>query len=188
MMFPLSIETISAILGQSTPIDNVRRNWPLLEAALSKRTLDSNLVKVAAIGTVATETGTFSPVKERGGPTYLENLYENRKDLGNTEPGDGALFRGRGFIQITGRWDYEHFGTEIGIDLLKAPDRALDPAVAADIFAHYFVERHIAPFADVQNWEMVRRRVNGGLNGWPRFSGVVSQLVAALKNPPEVRT
>lgn len=184
-MFPLSIETISAILGPATPIDNVRRNWPVLEAALVKRGLDSSLVKVAAIGTVAVETATFQPVKERGGPTYLENLYENRKDLGNTEPGDGALYRGRGFIQITGRWDYGHFGTEIGIDLLKTPDRALDPAVAAEIFALYFIERHVSPFADVQNWEMVRRRVNGGLTGWPRFSDVITKLVAALKNPPE---
>jgi hypothetical protein len=184
MNFPLSPELISAILGPYGPLDNVRTNWSLVEAALDSRGDYSPLSAVAAISTIAVETGTFCPIKERGGPTYLTNLYENRKDLGNTTPGDGAKFRGRGFIQITGRWDYEHFGSEIGQDLEGNPDLALDPSVAADILALYFNERHIAHYADQQNWEMVRRRVNGGLTGWPRFIDAVTKLITALNNPP----
>jgi hypothetical protein len=184
MNFPLSPELIAAILGPYGPVQNVRANWPLVEAALDRRGDYSPLSAVAAISTIAVETGTFCPIKERGGPTYLTNLYENRKDLGNTDPGDGAKFRGRGFIQITGRGNYEHFGSEIGQDLTANPDLALDPSVAADILALYFNERHIAYYADQQNWEMVRRRVNGGLTGWPRFIDAVTKLVTALNNPP----
>jgi len=184
MNFPLQPEIISAILGPYGPLANVRANWPLVEAALDRRDVYSPLSAVAAISTIAIETGTFSPVKERGGPTYLTNLYENRKDLGNVNPGDGAKFRGRGFIQITGRCNYEHFGSGIGQDLEGNPDIALDPSVAADILALYFQERHIHVYADQQNWEMVRRRVNGGLAGWPRFIDAVVKLTTALKNPP----
>lgn len=184
MNFPLSVEIIAAILGPFGPIENVRANWPLVEAAMDARDVYTPLGAVAAIATIAVETGRFSPLRERGGPTYLANLYENRKDLGNVNPGDGARFCGRGFIQITGRWDYAHFGSEIGRDLENNPDLALDPAVAADILALYFHERHIPAYADQQNWEMVRRRVNGGLTGWPRFIDAITKLVSALKNPP----
>jgi hypothetical protein len=184
MNFPLSPEIISAILGPYGPLANVTTNWPLVEAALDRRGVYSPLSGIAAISTIAVETGTFCPIKERGGPTYLTNLYENRKDLGNMTPGDGVKFRGRGFIQITGRWDYAHFGSEIGRDLEANPDLALDPSVAADILALYFHERHIPFYADQQNWEMVRRRVNGGLSGWPRFIDAATKLVTALNNPP----
>ena len=163
MNFPLAPEIISAILGPYGPIDNVRANWPLVEAALDRRGLYTPFTAIAAIATIAVETGRFYPVRERGGPTYLANLYENRKDLGNVNPGDGAKFCGRGFIQITGRWDYAHFGAEIGKDLENNPDLALDPAVASAVLAVYFHERTIPTYAEQQNWEMVRRRVNGGL-------------------------
>lgn len=180
MNFPLSVETISAILGPYGPVESVRTNWPLVEAALDAAEIYSEMTAVAAIATIAVETGCFSPIKERGGPTYLTDLYEGRKDLGNDQPGDGAKYRGRGFVQITGRWDYTHFGTEIGEDLEGSPDLAMDPAVAAYVLAHFFKERGIPRFADGKNWAMVRRRVDGGMNGWPRFSDVVTKLVTAL--------
>lgn len=184
MNFPLSVEKISEILGESGPLDRVRANWPLVEAALDRAGIYSEMTAVAAIATIAVETGRFSPVREQGGPAYLANLYEGRKDLGNDVAGDGAKFRGRGFIQITGRWDYQHFGDELGRDLIANPDAALDPSVAAAILALYFRERQIRNYADQQNWEMVRRRVNGGLNGWPLFFEAVTGLLAALKSPP----
>jgi hypothetical protein len=185
MNFPLPPEMISAILGPFGPLENVRTNWPLVEDALDRRgAYTSPMVGVAAIATIGVESGNFSPVKERGGPTYLTNLYEHRIDLGNINPGDGIRFRGRGFVQITGRNNYTHFGSEIGKDLVSNPDLALDPATAADLLALFFKERHIPFYADQQNWEMVRRRVNGGLTGMPRFMDAVTKLVSALKNPP----
>ena len=184
MNFPLPPEILSAILGPYGPLQNVQNNWPLVETMLDGRGIYSPLCAVAAISTIAVETGTFCPIKERGGPAYLTNLYENRKDLGNDQPGDGVKFRGRGYIQVTGRADYAHFGSECEVDLISNPDLALDPSVSAAILALYFEERQIGEYADQQNWEMVRRRVNGGLTGWPRFIDAVTKLVSALKNPP----
>jgi hypothetical protein len=184
MNFPLDVAAISRILGPFGPLANVTANWPLVEAALDGRGIYSSRTAVAAIATIGVECGNFYPVKERGGPAYLTDLYEGRADLGNVNVGDGARFRGRGFVQITGRANYTHYGAEIGKDLAANPDLALDPATAADLLALFFHERRIPQFAEAENWEMVRRRVNGGMNAWPKFIGLVDGLRTALRDSP----
>lgn len=194
MSFPLTVEQISDVLGewfvgpnlsagytrqmQGIMRANVAANWPELETALAAREIDSPLVCVAAIATVAIETNTFAPIRERGGPSYLADLYEGRADLGNTQVGDGVRFRGRGFVQITGRWSYDHFGKEIHRDLVNDPDLALNVGVASEIFAAFFIERHVPEYAEKENWVMVRRRVNGGQNGLDRFVTAATKLAA----------
>ncbi|MBC5815595.1 MAG: hypothetical protein GIW97_03545, partial [Candidatus Eremiobacteraeota bacterium] len=59
--------------------------------------------------------------------------YENRADLGNTQRGDGARFKGRGYIQITGRSSYTYWGHRLGVDLIKHPELAARPDIAAKI-------------------------------------------------------
>lgn len=180
MIDPIKPETISAVLGPFGPIENVRANWPLIEGALERIGLTEFPTKIAAIATVGVETGRFSPIRERGGPTYFSKLYEGRVDLGNTEVGDGARFYGRGYIQITGRANYRNYGRAIGIDLVATPDLALEPTAGAEILAIYFRDHKIAALAQAGNWEAVRRRVNGGLNGWDRFSAYVAELSKIL--------
>jgi predicted chitinase len=179
MNFPISAAEISAILGPYGPLSNVEANWPRIEAALDRAEIYSIPTAIAAIATVAVETGNFWPMKERGGPAYLTSLYEMRADLGNNQPGDGARFRGRGFVQITGRWNYFHYSQETGHDLVGNPDLAMDPAVAADILALFFKERGIPATANAGNWQLVRRKVNGGLNNWDRFFDAVTKLKTA---------
>lgn len=77
---------------------------------------------------------TLQPIRERGGRAYFKRMYDKAGErphvaarLGNTQPGDGVRFAGRGYVQITGRHNYAKYG------LLDDPDRALDPAVAAHI-------------------------------------------------------
>jgi predicted chitinase len=173
--------TISEILGPFGPIENVRANWPLIESALERNEINSLATVIAAIATVAVETGRFSPIRERGGPAYFTKNYEGRVDLGNTQPGDGAKFFGRGYIQITGRGNYSEYGRGIGVDLVANPDLALDPAIGAQVLALFFRAKNIPRLADAGKWESVRRRVNGGLNGWDRFSAYVGELSKALQ-------
>jgi hypothetical protein len=183
MNFPLPVPLIAAILGSYGPPRNVASNWPLVEAALDARAIYSPLCAVAAIATISVETRRFSPIKQHRSSSYLRGLYENRKDLGNDRPGDSVKFCGRGFIPIIGRRSYEHFGIEIGKDLARDPDLAIDPAIAAAILAAYFKDRDVRASADKQNWRMVRLRVNSAATEWPRFFDAVLKLVGALKCP-----
>lgn len=94
-----------------------------------------------ALGTAFHETaGTMQPIKELGGSSYFFRMYDPKgarpavaAQLGNTKPGDGALFPGRGYVQLTGRRNYLRAGTALGIDLVGNPDLAMRPDVAAKI-------------------------------------------------------
>lgn len=109
-------------------------------------------------------------------------MYEGRSDLGNTQPGDGIRFHGRGFIQITGRANYKHYGDKLGVPLLDDPELALDPEVASAILVEYFWERSVDQRGVAQDWKGVRRAVNGGLNGWDHFWPVVQKLLPAVNH------
>lgn len=87
------------------------------------------------------------------------------KNLGNTEKGDGYKFRGRGFIQITGRANYKKFGDMIGVDLVKNPDKALEPEIA-DRLALAFWNTVVKPnVKDFNDTKAVTKLINGGYNG-----------------------
>jgi hypothetical protein len=115
-------------------------------------------------------------------------MYEVRSDLGNVRRGDGARFHGRGYIQLTGRANYRTYGSKLGVPLEAKPELALRPDVAAQVLASYVADHGIARLAAAGDWQGVRRAVNGGLNGWDRFSKLVQGLQAALDGDGEAPT
>lgn len=151
---------------------NTTRYWPLIEAALDEQGILDRLVAIAAAATVKVETGRFVPI-----PEYASGwAYEGRLDLGNTQAGDGPRYKGRGFIQITGRANYMTYGRLLGRDLVNHPDIALDPEVAARVLAIYFRQRSVHVSARESDWRSVRLKVNGGYNGWDTFIMAVNAL------------
>ena len=92
-----------------------------------------------ALATIRAESEGFAPVPEA--PSRFNtsphghpfDLYDHRRDLGNLGMPDGERFRGRGFVQLTGRTNYQRYGEAVGLGdrLARAPDRALEPALAA---------------------------------------------------------
>lgn len=174
-MADLTPETLAAACR--CPLANVRTHWPTVLQALRDIGIDSLDVQIGAAATIAVETAwTFQPINERGGPDYFTKHYEGRTDLGNCRPGDGALFHGRGFVQITGRVNYRAMSHIAGCDLEAHPEQALFPVPAAKILASYFATRRVAEACMAHDWHHVRTRVNGGLNGWPDFIGCVERL------------
>jgi putative chitinase len=122
--------------------------------------------------------------KESGELRYSEEIasgdaYEGRADLGNTEPGDGRRFKGRGLIQVTGRANYRSYGAAVGIDFTADANWTLlstDPFRAVDASCWFWNDlKHLNPVADGDNVETVTRRVNGGLTGFAERKAILAR-------------
>jgi predicted chitinase len=111
---------------------------------------------------------------ESGALKYWEEIasgqaYEGRVDLGNTRPGDGRRFKGRGPIQITGRANYKKASEELEIDLIAHPEQAARMPTGFLIAAWYWADRRLNQLADEDTeaaYRRITRRINGGYNGW----------------------
>ena len=90
--------------------------------------------------------------------------YEGRRDLGNTRPGDGVKFKGRGLIQVTGRDNYTKCAQALGLPLLDHPEMLELPIYAARSAGWFWQTHGLNQLADTDDVKAVTRRVNGGYN------------------------
>jgi peptidoglycan L-alanyl-D-glutamate endopeptidase CwlK len=163
----------------ATPVRNIETHLPtVLEALIAPQLVEKEMV-LMALSTIRAETEGFLPISEGqsrfntspGGAPF--DLYDNRKDLGNQGPPDGSRFKGRGFIQLTGRSNYAEHGTRIsmGNQLIDNPDLANEPVIAAKLLASFLKKSEAAIHNALLEGDlrMARRLVNGGSNGLDRF-------------------
>lgn len=106
--------------------------------------------------------------------------YEFRKDLGNTQPGDGVKFKGRGLIQLTGRNNYVRLGKELGVDLLKEPHLVEAFPLALQAALSFWHWRDINKATDRGDFQLVTRLINGGLNGYADRKRYLKIFMAGL--------
>jgi len=161
-----------------TPIGHIKENLPHVLEALQEVGLADKPMILMALATIRAETASFEPVSEGksrfntspGGHPF--DLYDNRKDLGNRGKPDGDSFKGRGFVQLTGRANYAKFGTEIGQDLVKNPALANDPKIASKLLANFLKskESQIRKALAEHDLAHARRLVNGGSHGLTDFT------------------
>ncbi len=164
----------------STPLDNIKANLPIVLNALIEPNLTDKKMVLMALCMIRAETEGFLPISEGqsrfntspGGHPF--DLYDNRRDLGNQGPPDGAQFRGRGFVQLTGRANYEQFGNAIGLGnkLIEEPELANDPETAAKLLAAFLKNKEIPIKEALLEGDLrtARKLVNGGSNGLDRFT------------------
>lgn len=142
---------------------------PHLNSAMAEYAIDTPARAAAFVAQLAHESGEFRWMEEIWGPTDAQRRYDPPSTLasrlGNTQPGDGRRFKGRGPIQLTGRANYQRFGQLLGIDLVAAPERAAAPEVAFRIAALYWANRGLNRLADAGDFREITRRINGGFNG-----------------------
>jgi putative chitinase len=138
---------------------------PHIGAAMLAYDINTSERQAAFLSQVGHESGGLRWLVELWGPTPAQVRYEGRKDLGNTQPGDGYRFRGRGLLQTTGRHNYERTGNALGLDLLTYPDLLATPANAARSAAWFWKEHELNELADVGAFQQITRRINGGFNG-----------------------
>ena len=163
-----------------TPVDHIKTNLPyVLDALVNSQLVDKPMI-LMALATIRAEAEGFAPVSEGqsryntspGGHPF--DLYDFRQDLGNQGDGDGERYRGRGFIQLTGRGNYQKYGIALGLGkrLLDNPDMANEPATAAALLAIFLKdrERSIKEALLDHDLRQARKLVNGGSHGLDRFS------------------
>jgi putative chitinase len=180
-----------------------------IEQALKESGVYSDLALVGCVATVRVECGKgFKSLSEnlnyradmlvRMWPRYFPTLaianefafqpekianraYGNRMANGNEASGDGWKYRGRGYIQITGKANYIQYGNALGIDLVNNPELAMEPKTAAKVLVSYFKERKCIEACNAKDWLKVRRLINGNVampHGYDLFKQVVEQYLA----------
>jgi len=162
-----------------TPRQNIRFHLPHVLMGLLDGQLADRAMMMMALGTIRAETASFQPVDEMisifntpigGGPF---SNYDSRADLGNQGPPDGSRFKGRGFVQLTGRANYLQIGNRIGLGtgLIDDPDLANDPEVAARILTSFLQtkENQIRHALSAKDLAAARKLVNGGSHGLADF-------------------
>ena len=107
--------------------------------------------------------------------------YEGRKSLGNTQPGDGVRFKGRGLIQITGRANYSAYANYCGFDVVGSPELLERPLGATKSSMWVFETFGCNELADQDNLKAIRRKINGGYNGLSACEKYLKRAKEALK-------
>jgi predicted chitinase len=135
---------------------------PLLNQAMADAQIDNPRRKAAFLSQLAVESSDLTDFEENADG----RAYEGRKTLGNTQPGDGPRFKGRGPIQLTGRDNYTRAGRKLGLDLVNHPELVQnDPAVGFRTAAWFWNDKHPNAAADAGDFTAVTLKVNGGTNG-----------------------
>ena len=110
---------------------------------------------------------TFKPIKEYGSNKYLSKYDTGRlaKALGNTPQadGDGIKYAGRGYVMITGGYNYKFAGEQLGIDLINNPDLALQPKYASEILVKgsingWFTSKRLSDYINDKNKDYINAR------------------------------
>lgn len=164
-----------------TPEELARMNLPTeytapLNDAMTKAGIDNPVRQAAFISQITVESASFATFEE-----YASGAaYEGRADLGNTQPGDGVRFKGRGAIQVTGRHNYESVSAFMGVDFVNHPELMEQPEYAFGTAAWYWQSRNLNAVAETAGIEQVSRAVNGGTNGLPQRIDVFHKAIEEL--------
>lgn len=163
---PLDARLLWALVyhtGKPRQTEIIEQISPVLEPTLAdkKHQIDTFLRVAHFLAQICTETDDLNTTVEYGTGANLEN----RPELGNTKPGDGKRYKGRGLIQLTGRANYTTYGPLVGANLLDNPDQAADPVLSIKIACEYWTRNNINALADRDDVRAVTKAVQGGDGG-----------------------
>jgi peptidoglycan L-alanyl-D-glutamate endopeptidase CwlK len=170
----------TCVMFPFTPRKNIAANLPVVLQELLNAEMGDKPMVLMALATIRAETEGFVPVSEGksrwntspGGKPF--DLYDKRVDIGNSQAGDGALYCGRGFIQLTGKANYKFHGKAIGMgnQLVDNPELANDPEIAARLLCSFLKDKEgeIKAALVANDLRHARRLVNGGSHGLEQFS------------------
>lgn len=143
---------------------------PAIEAAMEAYGINTHPRMAMFLANIGHESGGLRWVKEIWGPTPTQARYEGRKDLGNTQPGDGRKYRGHGLIQITGRYNHARVRDRLRAkfpdknvpDFEETPDLLSAPEWAALSAADFWDDKSLNVVADSGDFDAVCDIINRG--------------------------
>jgi hypothetical protein len=186
----VTVQLVQAALP-TTPAENIQKYLPFLLAALKEFKLVEPEMISYTLAETSVQTEAFIPLAEMGSRFNSANApfdkYEPDtplgRSLGNTQVGDGARFKGRGFAQITGRANYVRMSQILGLGTLLTdnPDYANDPTIASRVLCAVVAERKPKILAALKaNDPAAAHRVLVGAPGQVRFQAIYTQLYAEI--------
>jgi putative chitinase len=154
---------LRGIMIHATPV-NIAKYFPGLKQNMAANGIDRPLRQAHFLAQIAHESAELRYSEEIASGA----AYEGRVDLGNTQPGDGVRFKGRGLIQLTGRANYTKYGKARHRDFMTGDNAKLiatDPALAVDVACWFWMQHELNTLADNDDVVGATRVINGGLNG-----------------------
>jgi len=178
MAYTISSDQLAAIAGRATPLMPALAQW--MSQTCPTYEIDTPHEFAHFLAQACHETDRFRTLRE-----YASGkAYEGRADLGNTQPGDGVRFKGRGYIQITGRANYTAVSKAFAHDFTARPTDLALPRWAALASAWWWQSHGCNEIADGGDFVALTRRINGGTTGLAdrlalhaRARAVAAQLV-----------
>ena len=146
-------------------IDRATEWLPVIESAMLEFGINTQQRQAMFLAQIGHESGGMRYTVEIWGNTAAQISYEGRKNLGNTQVGDGFKYRGRGLIQTTGRYNYEATAKALGIDCVNNPDLLAEPENAARSAAWWWQSHNLNKYADADDCRGCTKVINGGYNG-----------------------
>lgn len=159
---------------------------PWLTQAMDAYEIDNKARQAPFLAQIGHESGGLAWASEIWGPTPAQARYEGRLDLGNTEPGDGSKYRGHGLIQVTGRANHAKARDMLrerypdAPDFEADPDELTKPQWAALSAAEYWHRHGCNELAENGQFQLITRKINGGLNGLPDREARLAWAMEAL--------
>jgi putative chitinase len=153
----LTLEELRAIMPQ-LPLPRAQEFLEPLHRAMAERSITTERRQAAFLAQLAHESGEFRFMEELSDG----QAYEGRQSLGNTQPGDGPRFKGRGPIQLTGRTNYTNASRALGVDLVANPTLAATPEVGCRVAAWFWQSHGLNELADVGDFRRITFIINGG--------------------------
>lgn len=135
--------------------------------AFAEYEINSSARLCACLAQFAHETVGFKYMRELGGPSYFTK-YDFREDLGNNAKGMGARYKGRGFIQLTGLFNYQKASKALDLDLVNFPELVEQLPIAARVSCWWWASHGLNSLADVDgigSFKKITKIINGGFNG-----------------------
>jgi predicted chitinase len=157
----ITVEQLLQIAGSNAPKARLRDLAPVINQTLEQYQINTPLRIAHFIAQVAHESACFNAMEE-----YASGVaYENREDLGNTEPGDGVRFKGRGLMQLTGRSNYMDFSRAMNQDFMAQPELVAQLPYAVLVAGWFWETKNLNPLADQDDVVAITQVINGGSTG-----------------------